>query len=76
MADSGCLSNRRRNEANSYASTHIAFPSEKDSVSCEELSAARNECETSSGNEEDSFANARATTAYSLIIGMHSSHNS
>jgi hypothetical protein len=73
MADSGCLSNRRRNEANSYASTHIAFPSEKGTVSCEELLDAMNGCETSSENEEDSLANTRATTAYSLIIGVHSS---
>lgn len=70
MADSGCLSNRRRNEANSYASTHIAFPSEKDTVSCEELIDAMNGYETSSKNDEDSLANTRATTAYSLIIGM------
>jgi hypothetical protein len=70
MADSECLSNRKRNEASSYASTHIAFPSEKDIVSCEELIDAMNGCETSSKNEEDSLANTRATTAYSLIIGM------
>jgi hypothetical protein len=69
MADSACLSNRRRNEATSYASTHIAFPSEKDTVSCEELIDAMNGRETSSKNEEDSLANTRATTAYSLIIG-------
>lgn len=74
MADSGCLSNRRRDEANSYASTHIAFPSEKDTVSCEELIDAMNGCETSSSkNDEDSLANTRATTAYSLIIGKHNS---
>lgn len=75
MADSECLSKRRKNEANSFASTHIAFPSEKETVLCEEFSDARNESETFSKKEEDSLANTRATTAYSLIIGIYSSHN-
>ena len=71
MVDSECLSNRRRNEANSYASTHIAFPSEKETVLLDESSGTGNECDVSSKNEEDSLANTRATTAYSLIIGTY-----
>ena len=69
MVDSECLLSRRRNEASSYASTHIAFPSQKETVLSEESNTSRNECETYSKNEEDSLANTRATTAYSLIIG-------
>lgn len=71
MVDSDCLSNRRKNEANSYASTHIAFPSERETVLSKEVSSSRNGFGIHSRNEEDSLANTRATTAYSLIIGTY-----